>query len=58
MAFSAEPREIFKLARTRTAGIHIKGGTILKTTNKANLLIFRSNSLTVPSNLWTAPTNW
>jgi phosphofructokinase-like protein len=31
-----EPQEIIKLTSKRTAGIHVKGGTILKTTNKAN----------------------
>ncbi len=31
-----EPQEIVQLTSRRTAGIHIKGGTILKTTNKSN----------------------
>lgn len=31
-----EPQEIIKLTSKRTAGIHVKGGTILKTTNKDN----------------------
>ncbi len=31
-----EPQEIVPLTSKRTAGIHIKGGTILKTTNKSN----------------------
>jgi 6-phosphofructokinase 1 len=31
-----EPNEIIRLTSRRTAGIHVKGGTILKTTNKAN----------------------
>ena len=31
-----EPQEIIKLTRKLTAGIHVKGGTILKTTNKCN----------------------
>jgi 6-phosphofructokinase 1 len=35
-----EPNEIVKLTSSRTAGIHIKGGTILKTTNKANPINF------------------
>src|SRR6188768_2642136 len=35
-----EPQEIIKLTGKRTAGIHIKGGTILKTTNKGNPLKF------------------
>ncbi|MEM9917730.1 MAG: ATP-dependent 6-phosphofructokinase [Bacteroidota bacterium] len=33
-----EPQEIVKLTRSRIAGIHVKGGTILKTTNKGNPL--------------------
>ncbi|HCR54437.1 MAG TPA: 6-phosphofructokinase [Cytophagales bacterium] len=33
-----EPQEIIKLTKKRTAGIHVKGGTILKTTNKSNPL--------------------
>src|SRR5436190_23793245 len=33
-----EPQEIIRLTTRRTAGIHIKGGTILKTTNKSNPL--------------------
>jgi ATP-dependent phosphofructokinase / diphosphate-dependent phosphofructokinase len=36
----SEPQEIIKLTRKRTAGIHIRGGTILKTTNKSNPLQF------------------
>ena len=35
-----DPQEIIKLTRKRTAGIHVKGGTILKTTNKGNPLKF------------------
>ena len=35
-----EPQEIIKLTRARTAGIHVKGGTILKTTNKSNPIYF------------------
>ncbi len=35
-----EPQEIIRLTNKRTAGIHIKGGTILKTTNKANPIKF------------------
>ena len=31
-----EPNEIILLNRARTAGIHVRGGTILKTTNKGN----------------------
>src|SRR5688572_10751273 len=34
------PQEIIKLTSKKTAGIHIKGGTILKTTNKSNPLKF------------------
>lgn len=35
-----DPPEIIKLTSRRTAGIHVKGGTILKTTNKGNPLKF------------------
>ncbi len=35
-----EPQEIIKLTSERTAGIHVKGGTILKTTNKGNPIKF------------------
>ena len=35
-----EPQEIIRLTSSRTKGIHIKGGTILKTTNKANPVKF------------------
>jgi phosphofructokinase-like protein len=35
-----EPQEIIRLTSRRTAGIHVKGGTILKTTNKANPIKF------------------
>jgi ATP-dependent phosphofructokinase / diphosphate-dependent phosphofructokinase len=35
-----EPQEIIRLTAKRTAGIHVKGGTILKTTNKGNPLKF------------------
>lgn len=34
----SEPTEIPKLTRKLTAGIHVRGGTILKTTNKGNPL--------------------
>ncbi|TAK47969.1 MAG: ATP-dependent 6-phosphofructokinase [Saprospiraceae bacterium] len=34
------PREVIKLNRQRTAGIHVKGGTIIKTTNIGNPLAF------------------
>ncbi|MFZ6011610.1 MAG: 6-phosphofructokinase [Bacteroidota bacterium] len=34
------PQEIVKLTSRRTAGIHVKGGTILKTTNKSNPIKF------------------
>ncbi len=33
-----EPQQIIKLTSQKTAGIHVKGGTILKTTNKSNPL--------------------
>lgn len=35
-----EPQEIMRLTSSRTKGIHVKGGTILKTTNKANPVKF------------------
>lgn len=35
-----DPQEIIKLTSSKTAGIHVKGGTILKTTNKSNPLKF------------------
>ncbi|HOX83811.1 MAG TPA: ATP-dependent 6-phosphofructokinase [Chryseolinea sp.] len=35
-----EPQEIVKLTSKLTAGIHVKGGTILKTTNKASPIKF------------------
>jgi ATP-dependent phosphofructokinase / diphosphate-dependent phosphofructokinase len=35
-----DPQEIIKLTSKKTAGIHVKGGTILKTTNKANPIKF------------------
>lgn len=36
----AEPTELLKLTSKNTAGIHVKGGTILKTTNKGNPIKF------------------
>lgn len=36
----ADPPEIVKLTQKRTAGIHVKGGTILKTSNTANPLAY------------------
>ena len=35
-----DPPELVKLTAAKTAGIHVKGGTILKTTNKGNPLKF------------------
>lgn len=35
-----EPQEIIKLTSKHTAGIHVKGGTILQTTNKGNPIHF------------------
>jgi ATP-dependent phosphofructokinase / diphosphate-dependent phosphofructokinase len=35
-----QPPELIKLTRSKTAGIHVKGGTILKTTNKGNPIKF------------------
>jgi len=34
----SDPPELLKLTAKKTAGIHVKGGTILKTTNKGNPL--------------------
>lgn len=34
------PMELVKLTKKKTAGIHVKGGTIIKTTNKGNPLDF------------------
>lgn len=34
----SDPPELIKLSTKKTAGIHVKGGTILKTTNKGNPL--------------------
>lgn len=36
----SEPTELIKLTSKVTAGIHVKGGTILKTTNKGNPINF------------------
>ena len=35
-----EPPDLIKLNKKRTAGIHVKGGTIIRTTNKGNPLDF------------------
>ncbi len=35
-----EPMELMKLTKKKTAGIHVKGGTILKTTSKGNPFSF------------------
>lgn len=35
-----EPPELLRLTSNKTAGIHVRGGTILKTTNKGNPLKF------------------
>lgn len=35
-----EPQEVIELTQDLTAGIHVRGGTILKTTNKANPIKF------------------
>lgn len=35
-----DPPELIKLTSSRTGGIHVKGGTILKTTNKGNPINF------------------
>jgi ATP-dependent phosphofructokinase / diphosphate-dependent phosphofructokinase len=35
-----EPQELVRLTSQKTAGIHVRGGTILKTTNKSNPIKF------------------
>ena len=45
-----EPNEIVKLTRRRTAGIHVKGGTIIKTTNKGNPMAY---PVQLPDGAWT-----
>lgn len=47
----AEPQELVKLTKKRTGGIHVKGGTIIKTTNKGNPLNF---PLQEKSGSWTS----
>jgi len=37
-----DPVDIIKLTRSRVSGIHVKGGTILRTTNKGNPLSYPS----------------
>ena len=34
------PQELIRLTSTKTEGIHVRGGTILKTTNKSNPINF------------------
>jgi 6-phosphofructokinase 1 len=46
----SEPQELLKLSRKITAGIHVKGGTILKTTNKGNPTNFPVQQ---PDGTWT-----
>lgn len=45
-----EPMQLMKLNNKTTAGIHVKGGTILKTTNKGNPLDF---AIEQPDGSWT-----
>lgn len=45
-----EPMQLMKLNNKTTAGIHVKGGTILKTTNKGNPLDF---AVEQPDGTWT-----
>ncbi len=35
-----EPSELLKLSKKRTAGIHVRGGTIIRTTNKGNPMAY------------------
>jgi len=46
-----EPNEIVKMTRKRIAGIHVKGGTIIKTTNKGNPLDY---PVQLPDGTWTS----
>ena len=36
----SDPHELVRLTKKKTAGIHVRGGTILRTTNKGNPLAF------------------
>ena len=45
-----EPNEIVKMTRKRIAGIHVKGGTIIKTTNKGNPMDY---PVQLPDGTWT-----
>ncbi len=45
-----EPTELVKMTRRRIAGIHVKGGTIIKTTNKGNPMAYPVQQ---PDGSWT-----
>ncbi len=45
-----EPTELVKMTSRRTAGIHVKGGTIIKTTNKGNPMAY---PVQLPDGTWT-----
>ncbi len=45
-----DPLDLVKLTKKKTAGIHVKGGTILKTTNKGNPIAFPVQQ---PDGSWT-----
>lgn len=46
----SDPPELMKLTGKKTAGIHVKGGTILKTTNRGNPLEY---PVQLPDGSWT-----
>ena len=52
-----EPQQIIKLTKSRAAGIHVRGGTILKTTNKDSPLNFRLRNPMAQSRLQTGLMN-
>lgn len=45
----SDPPNIVKLSRKKTAGIHVKGGTIIKTTNRGNPMEF---PVKMPDGTW------
>lgn len=46
-----EPKQIVKLTPSKVAGIHVRGGTIIKTTNKGNPL---SYPIQLPDGTWSS----
>ena len=47
----SEPTQIVKLTSSKVAGIHVRGGTIIKTTNKGNPLTYPTQ---LPDGTWTS----